>query len=84
MSHTQYEPLFQDHPEGQLEEDNLLSPKDRPVAPIQVRPPTYYGDGPFDVPSSDEEDEALLEKPPGSPGIAERGNLAPPRVSPLQ
>ncbi|KAK7022892.1 Dipeptidyl peptidase 4 [Paramarasmius palmivorus] len=35
--------------------------------------PTYYGDGPFDAPSSDsdtEEDDELLEKP-ASPGIAE-------------
>ncbi|KAJ7132184.1 dipeptidyl aminopeptidase [Mycena epipterygia] len=72
MSHTSYEPLFQDN-EGELEQDALLSVKDRP-APIQVRPPTYYGDGPFDAPSSDE-DETLLEKvPPSSPGIAERGN----------
>ncbi|KAJ7460697.1 dipeptidyl aminopeptidase [Mycena latifolia] len=72
---TQYEPLFLH--EGELEQDSLLSMKDRPVPPIQVRPPTYYGDGPFDVPSSDEEDEALLEKGPNSPGIAERGNPVP-------
>ncbi|KAJ6561203.1 dipeptidyl aminopeptidase [Mycena vulgaris] len=72
MSHTQYEPLYH---EGEPEQEGLLSLKDRPVAPIQVRPPTYYGDGPFDVPSSDEEDEALLEKgPPASPSTAERGN----------
>ncbi|KAJ7664952.1 hypothetical protein B0H14DRAFT_3696496 [Mycena olivaceomarginata] len=44
-----------------------------------VRPPTYYGDGPFDAPSSDE-DETLLEKHlPSSPGIAERGNTITPR-----
>ncbi|KAJ7156898.1 dipeptidyl aminopeptidase [Mycena crocata] len=73
MSRTQYEPLFQDSQEEELEHDALL--KDRPL-PIHVRPPTYYGEGPFDAPSSDE-DEALLEKghgPPASPGIAERGN----------
>ncbi|KAJ6581126.1 dipeptidyl aminopeptidase [Mycena capillaripes] len=71
MSSTQYEPLFQDHPEGELEQDALL--KNRPSP---IRPPTYYGDGPFDPPSSDEEDERLLEKqPPSSPGIAERGTL---------
>ncbi|KAF7322541.1 hypothetical protein HMN09_00032600 [Mycena chlorophos] len=74
MSGTQqYEPLYQD--------DDLDAPpahsKDRP-SPIQVRPQVYYGDGPFDVPSSDEsEDGTLLEKgPPASPGIAERGNAS--------
>ncbi|KZT20995.1 hypothetical protein NEOLEDRAFT_1074339 [Neolentinus lepideus HHB14362 ss-1] len=39
-------------------------------------PTPYYGDGPFDPPSSDDEDEGLLEKSPKlsrSPGIAERG-----------
>lgn len=39
--------------------------------PSRVRPATYYGDGPFEPPSSDEEDE-LLEKPPGSPGAVGR------------
>ncbi|KAH7910473.1 dipeptidyl aminopeptidase [Hygrophoropsis aurantiaca] len=29
---------------------------------LQIRPPTYYGDGPFDPPSSDDEAEVLLEK----------------------
>ena len=30
--------------------------------PTVVKPETYYGDGPFDPPSSDDEDEELLEK----------------------
>ncbi|KAK1233376.1 Dipeptidyl peptidase 4 [Marasmius sp. AFHP31] len=44
-----------------------------------VKPPTYYGEGSFDPPSSDssvdEEEEGLLEmeKPPMSPGFAESG-----------
>ncbi|KAJ7272564.1 dipeptidyl aminopeptidase [Mycena haematopus] len=72
MSRTQYEPLSQDQ-DGELEQDSLTL-HGRPV-PIQIRPPTYYGDGPFDPPSSDEEEETLLEKPPpSSPGIAELGN----------
>ncbi|KAJ7708699.1 dipeptidyl aminopeptidase [Mycena rosella] len=79
MSRTQYEPLFHDN-EGELEQEALLV-KDRSVPPIQVRPPTYYGDGPFDAPSSDEEDELLEKGPPTSPGIAERGNPLPQRVS---
>ncbi|KAF8638411.1 hypothetical protein AX17_002236 [Amanita inopinata Kibby_2008] len=43
----------------------------------QVRPPTYYGEGPFDPPSSEDEGESLLEKEvnePQSPGRAERGD----------
>ncbi|KAK7031462.1 dipeptidyl peptidase IV N-terminal region-domain-containing protein [Favolaschia claudopus] len=69
-----YEPLFQDN-EGEREQDGLLRSKDRPKPP-QIRPATYYGDGPFDPPSSDEEDEALLEKGlPPSPGVAERGTI---------
>jgi dipeptidyl aminopeptidase B len=40
--------------------------------PRIVRPATYYGDGPFDAPSSESEDDLLLEKPP-SPGLAESG-----------
>ncbi|KAL0569963.1 Dipeptidyl peptidase 4 [Marasmius crinis-equi] len=46
-----------------------------------VKPPTYYGEGSFDPPSSNssasEEEEGLLamelEKPPMSPGLAESG-----------
>jgi dipeptidyl aminopeptidase len=37
---------------------------------IGARPQTYYGDGPFDAPSSEDEDDLLLEKPP-SPGATE-------------
>lgn len=48
-----------------------------------ARPPTYYGDGPFDPPSSDDEDDdesgSLLEKKngPSSPGLAELGGGFP-------
>ncbi|GLB41533.1 putative dipeptidyl aminopeptidase [Lyophyllum shimeji] len=47
------------------------------------RPETYYGEGPFDPPSSDDEDdgenESLLEKhvAPSSPGLAELGERVP-------
>ena len=37
------------------------------------RPPVYYEDGPFDAPSSDSEEETLLEKGRSSPGAAENG-----------
>ncbi|KAG6889758.1 hypothetical protein C0995_014685 [Termitomyces sp. Mi166 len=46
---------------------------------VLARPETYYGEGPFDPPSSDDEDdketEGLLDKHPmpSSPSIAERG-----------
>jgi hypothetical protein len=44
-----------------------------PQQSAMPRPQTYYGDGPFDAPSSDsDEDDLLLEKPP-TPGLAERG-----------
>jgi dipeptidyl aminopeptidase B len=39
-----------------------------------LRPHVYYNDGPFDAPSSESEDETLLEKNGRvSPGTAERG-----------
>jgi len=42
--------------------------------PFTVKPETYYGEGPFDPQSSDEEADDLLEKSPArSPGAAERG-----------
>ncbi|PFH50952.1 hypothetical protein AMATHDRAFT_80539 [Amanita thiersii Skay4041] len=47
-----------------------------------VRPPTYYNEGPFDPPSSEDEGESLLDKEddePRSPGRAERGNITPGR-----
>ena len=52
-----------------------------------LRPHIYYDDGPFDAPSSESEDESLLEKDltrerptPRSPGAAENG-FAGPKVS---
>jgi dipeptidyl aminopeptidase len=40
------------------------------------RPSIYYGDGPFDPPSSDDESDELLEKNGlRSPGNVERGRL---------
>ncbi|KAG6885763.1 hypothetical protein C0993_010275 [Termitomyces sp. T159_Od127] len=47
-----------------------------------ARPETYYGEGPFDPPSSDDEDDketgGLLDKHamPSSPGLAERGGVS--------
>ena len=44
-----------------------------------VRPPTYYGEGPFDPPSSEDEDESLLQKETSrSLGTIERAGYAEP------
>lgn len=45
-----------------------------------VRPPTYYGEGPFDPPSSDDEDESLLKENSRSLGMIERAGYAEPDV----
>lgn len=63
-----------------------------------LRPHVYYDDGPFDAPSSDSEEETLLEKDLSvrgrtvarSPGVAENGfangglALGEPKVSPKE
>ncbi|KAH8104292.1 dipeptidyl aminopeptidase [Phellopilus nigrolimitatus] len=61
-----------------------------------LRPHVYYDDGPFEAPSSDSEEETLLEKDSGaqgrggahSPGVAESGGLGfgkhKRRLSPLR
>ncbi|KAH9945746.1 dipeptidyl aminopeptidase [Amylocystis lapponica] len=52
-----------------------LGPVDE-FRPAPTKPVTYYGEGPFDPPSSDEEGDELLEKSPTrSPGTAERGGV---------
>lgn len=60
------------------------STSSRAASPVSLaRPPTYYGEGPFDPPSSDDEDDdesgTLLEKRngPSSPGLAELGDGFP-------
>ncbi|KAJ3851874.1 dipeptidyl aminopeptidase [Lentinula lateritia] len=51
-----------------------------------AKPATYYGQGPFDAPSSDseEEDELLETKGPSTPGIAEAGNFNAPYTPSLR
>ncbi|KAI9067913.1 dipeptidyl aminopeptidase [Trametes sanguinea] len=48
-----------------------------PAYPASVKPETYYGEGPFDPPSSDDESEELLEKDLQRSGriIEAEGNL---------
>lgn len=78
MSRTQYErlPLQLDD----LDEEEIAEPantlKNNPLSPSVARPPTFYGEGSFDPPSSDDEVDTLLEKNgPSSPTSAERGAL---------
>ncbi|OCH89774.1 dipeptidyl aminopeptidase [Obba rivulosa] len=78
MSVSSYEPLAHDEP---LQESPQRS-QDHAYEPSPVRPHTYYGEGPFDAPSSDEEDE-LLEKP-SSPDAAERNGGALADEGPLR
>ena len=37
-------------------------PRVRPSLELVVRPPVYYGDGPFDPPSSEEDEDRFLDK----------------------
>lgn len=59
MRNSEYEPIIQ------VEDDvftDAASSKRVDHDSSVVKPETYYGDGPFDPPSSDDEDEELLEK----------------------
>ena len=66
-----YEPLAQ---EG---DDPFLGGPSSSAAAYPVKPETYYGEGPFDPPSSDDESEELIEKESQRSGraIEEEGNL---------
>lgn len=77
MPSANYEPLPQD---GAGYRDTLY---DERVSTHSgpVRPPTYYGEGPFDPPSSEDEDESLLQKEHSrSLGMLERAGHAGPDV----
>ncbi|EMD39367.1 hypothetical protein CERSUDRAFT_113004 [Gelatoporia subvermispora B] len=79
MSAPNYEPLAHDEP--QQESSSAFRAQD--FGDAYVKPHTYYGEGPFDAPSSDEEDE-LLEKSPSSPQAAERNGSALVEEGPLR
>ncbi len=68
----QYDPLSQedDSPIRDTELDNA----DPQRAGLIPRPAVYYGEGPFDAPSSEDEDESE-KNGPGSLNRAEHGNL---------
>ncbi|KAI0794726.1 dipeptidyl aminopeptidase [Fomes fomentarius] len=56
MPPSNYEPL------SQAGDDFHLNGDSSGAAAYPLKPETYYGDGPFDPPSSDDESEELLEK----------------------
>ena len=78
MSSSNYEPLPQ---EGTSLGDTLYDER-APTRSGPVRPPTYYGEGPFDPPSSEDEDESLLQKETTrSLGMIERAGYAEPNTT---
>ncbi|KAI0676150.1 dipeptidyl aminopeptidase [Trametes maxima] len=66
-----YEPLAQEGSEP------LLGGPSSSASAYAIKPETYYGEGPFDPPSSDDESEELMEKDAERSGraIEEEGNL---------
>ena len=77
MSSSNYERLPQ---EGTSSRDNHHDER-ASTHSGPVRPPTYYGEGPFDPPSSEDEDESLLQKENvPSLGRMERAGYAEPDV----
>ena len=75
MSSSNYEPLPQEGARDTLYDDRTSTHSG------PVRPPTYYGEGPFDPPSSEDEDESLLQKENSrSLGMVERAGYAEPDV----
>lgn len=69
----QYDPLSQE--DDSPIRDAELDDTDSLHAGLLPRPTVYYGEGPFDAPSSDEEDEVAEKDGPGSLNRAEHGNL---------
>ncbi|KAH9986684.1 dipeptidyl peptidase IV N-terminal region-domain-containing protein [Russula compacta] len=71
----QYDPLSQedDSPVDDVETDDVDSQR----AGLLPRPAIYYGDGPFNAPSSDEEDEVEVAEKDGAASLrrAEHGSL---------
>ncbi|CAL1714024.1 unnamed protein product [Somion occarium] len=53
--------------------DLFTDATDAQLHPSIVKPPTYYEEGPFDPPSSDDEDDTFLEK--GAPDMVDEGGL---------
>ena len=80
MNSTSYERLPATEEQDHTEEIEFANPSRYSDDPdvLDIRPPIYYGEGPFDPPSSSE--ESLLddkEEEPLSPGRAEYGDTEP-------
>lgn len=73
MPPSAYGPLSQEDDQEDVDAASITRASGHGLLP---RPPVYYGEGPFDPPSSDDESEELLSKPEaGSDGLAERGQI---------
>ena len=73
----QYDPLTQED-DTLLDGDRIQHNNNTTRGGLFPRPPIYYGEGPFDAPSSDDED-AITEKDPTNPlNRAEHGVLLNP------
>jgi len=75
VSSSNHEPLPQ---EGADARDAIYD-EQSPTRSGPVRPPTYYDEGPFDPPSSEDEDESFLQKETRwSPGMVELAGYGDP------
>ncbi|ETW78834.1 dipeptidyl aminopeptidase [Heterobasidion irregulare TC 32-1] len=73
MPPSAYGPLAQEDDREDVDVASMTRASGHGLLP---RPPVYYGEGPFDPPSSDDESEELLSKQEaGSDGLAERGQI---------
>ena len=70
----QYDPLSQED-DSPIRDAELLDDADSQRVGLLPRPTVYYEEGPFDAPSSDDEDESE-KNDPGSLNRAEHGNLS--------
>ncbi len=73
----QYDPLTQED-DSPLDGDGIQH-NNTARAGLYPRPAIYYGEGPFDAPSSDDDDDAITEKDRSNPlNCAEHGDLQDP------
>ena len=72
-----YDPLTQED-DSALDDHEILR-NSAVRAGFLPRPTVYYGEGPFDVPSSDDDEDAIIEKDRTNPlNSAEHGDLLDP------
>lgn len=74
MPPASYEPVSDDEDGPVMTVDTVDHVgQEEDAAKGNLRPHTYYNEGPFEAPSSESEDETLLEKGRSSPNAVERG-----------